>query len=137
MMSKFDLVELSYQSESVHDMGILGLTRILDTAIPANSRLGITGVLFFDRGYFGQILEGKRADVEELWGRIQKDPRHRNIQLLGISEITKRRFPKWAMKLFDVQEFTTAFPKFADLVGDMDDHDLEALQAMSKLWFAA
>ncbi len=136
-MNESDLVELCYQSEAVHDMGILGLTRILDVAIPTNTRLGVTGILFFDRGHFGQILEGKRADVEWLWDRIQKDPRHQKIQFLGISEITKRRFPKWAMKLFDVQEFSAAFPKFSDAVDAMDDQDLESLQAMSKLWFAA
>jgi hypothetical protein len=137
MMKKTDLVELRYQSESVHEMGILGLTRIIDVAIVTNTRLGITGVLFFDKGYFGQILEGPRDGVEEVWSRIQKDKRHQNIEFLGISAIKERRFPKWAMKLFDVQEFASAFPKFSDVVSKMTDQDLEALDAMGRLWFPA
>ncbi|WP_216233751.1 BLUF domain-containing protein [Polynucleobacter sp. AP-Reno-20A-A9] len=136
-MNESDLVELRYQSQAVHDMGILGLTRILDVAIPRNARLGITGILFFDKGYFGQILEGNRADIEVLWASIQKDQRHHKIELLGISTITKRRFPKWAMKLFDVQEFSSAFPKFSEVIDSMTDQDLKALDSMSSLWFPA
>lgn len=136
-MNKSDLVELKYLSEATHDMGILGLTSILDVAITKNTRLGITGVLFFDKGHFGQILEGRRGDVEEVWSKIQKDKRHQNIELLGISEIKERRFPKWAMRLFDVQEFSIAFPKFSDVVSKMTDQDLESLHSMSRLWFPA
>jgi hypothetical protein len=134
-MNKPDLVELRYQSQSVNDMGILGLTRIIDVATVTNSRLGITGVLFFDKGHFGQILEGPRGCVEEVWSRIQKDERHCNIEFLGMSEIKERRFPIWAMKLFDVQEFSIAFPTFSDVVSKMTDQDLVALSELGKLWF--
>lgn len=133
-MNESNLVELRYQSESVPDMGILGLTRILEVAIATNKRLGITGVLFFDKGHFGQILEGKREDVEGVWGKIQKDPRHFNIEFLGISEIKERRFPRWAMKLFDVHEFSKSFPKFSDVVSEMTDLDIETLNSLWKLW---
>lgn len=133
-MNKSKLVELKYQSLAAHDLGILDLTKIIDVAIATNTRLGITGVLFFDKGHFGQILEGKREDVEEVWSKIQKDPRHFNIEFLGISEIEERRFPNWAMKLFDVQEFSLAFPSFSDVVDKMADQDLEALRTLGKLW---
>lgn len=137
MIKRSDLVELRYQSESVHDIGILGLTRILDVAIPTNTRLGITGVLFFDKGYFGQILEGPGEAVDEVWGRIRQDKRHQNIELLGVSEIQDRRFPKWAMKLFEVHEFAIAFPTFSDVISKIKDQDLEALNTMGRLWFPA
>lgn len=133
IMKTSDLVELRYQSKSVYDMGILGLTRILHSAVATNTRLGITGILSFDKGYFGQILEGKRGNVEQVWSRIQKDKRHSNIELLGISEIQERRFPKWSMKLFDVQEFAITFPQFSDVVSGMSDRDLEAFNAIGRI----
>lgn len=111
--------------------------RLLDAAIATNTRLGITGILFFDKGHFGQILEGNRAAVEGVWGNIQKDVRHHDIELLGTSKITERRFSKWAMKLFSTQEFVMNFPKFSKAVIGMTDQDLEARRTLSSMWFPA
>lgn len=109
-MNKSDLVELKYLSEAQDAMNIWGLTGIVDISIASNKLHSITGILFFDQGYFGQILEGTRSAVEETWTRIQNDPRHHKIELLGIAEIKERRFPNWSMKLFDAQEFSVTFP---------------------------
>jgi len=135
MGKKTDLVELKYQSEALNDMGIMGLMRILEVSVASNKRHKITGVLFFDQGHFGQILEGSRADVEEVWGRIQKDPRHHHIKLLGISEIQERRFPKWALKLYDGKEFAGFLPQFSSAIGEITGADGETLRIMKSLGF--
>ena len=133
-MHKSDLVELKYLSEAQATMNIWGLTAIVDAAKFANELHSVTGILFFDQGYFGQILEGSRSAVEETWGRIQKDSRHRNIELLGITEIEARRFPKWSMKLFDAQEFVAAFPQYAEVFAKIDNSDMKTLGILKSLW---
>ena len=35
--------------------------------------------------------------VSELFGRIQRDPRHRDVALLHYEEISERRFGGWSM----------------------------------------
>ena len=40
--------------------------------------------------------------VSELFGHIQKDPRHKDVALLHYEEITERRFGGWTMGLVDV-----------------------------------
>jgi hypothetical protein len=133
-MDKSDLVELKYLSEAVTRVNVWSLTEIVDISVKSNTLHSITGILFFDQGFFGQILEGTRGAVEETWGRIQKDSRHRNIELLGITEIKERRFPKWSMKLFDAQEFSVYFPQYAELIVKIDNSDIKTLEVLKLLW---
>lgn len=133
-MQKSDLVELKYISEAEPSMNLWGLTSIIDVAITLNTQNSVTGILFFDKGYFGQVLEGTRSAVEETWRRIKKDSRHSNIELLGITEIEKRRFPNWSMKMFNAQEFSVAFPQFAELLAKINDSDLKTLETLKLLW---
>ena len=133
-MHKSDLVELKYLSEAETSMNVWALTAIVDVAITANKLNSITGILFFEQGYFGQVLEGTRSAVEETWERIQKDSRHYNIELLGITEIESRRFPTWSMKLFDAQEFSTTFPQFAEIISKIDNPDTKTLEVLKSLW---
>lgn len=96
-------------------MNIFGLADMVSNSITSNSKNKITGIIFFDYGYFGQILEGELTDVENLWSKIKKDNRHHEIELLGTHDIQKRRFPNWSMKLFNTEEFKIEFPEFSIL----------------------
>lgn len=133
-MNTSNLVELRYLSDASDEINIWSLTEIVHVSVVSNESQGITGILFFDQGHFGQILEGPRAAVEEVWSRIKNDARHHNIELLGIVQIEKRRFPKWSMKLFNVEEFTEAFPEFSQLIRAMENSEAENLRIMKLLW---
>jgi hypothetical protein len=134
ILQNIDLIELQYLSEAKTSINVWGLTAIVDVSVAANKSHEITGALFFEQGYFGQILEGPRDAVEDLWDRIKNDSRHHNIELLGITEIEKRRFPKWSMKLFDAQEFLENFPQFAELLAKIDNPEMKALEVLKSLW---
>lgn len=62
-----------------------------------NPSLGITGILCYGGGVFLQAIEGGRMAVSELYGHIQKDPRHKDVVLLSYEEISERRFGGWTM----------------------------------------
>lgn len=72
--------------------------RILMQARKNNPALEIGGVLYFSNNHFFQCLEGKRKDVQRLYRKIQTDPRHKNVQIVSIKRINKRRFADWSMK---------------------------------------
>jgi len=133
-MNKTDLVELKYLSEAEGGINVWSLTDIVNSSVSSNHQNGITGILFFDHGYFGQIIEGPRSAVEETWSRIKNDSRHHTIELFMINEIQERRFPKWSMKLFDAEGFSAAFPQFAELIKKMDDPYADMLRMMKSLW---
>ena len=62
--------------------------------VPATALLGPEG-----EGYKIALsaLEGGRMTVSELYGHIQRDPRHKDVVLLHYEEIAERRFAGWTM----------------------------------------
>jgi hypothetical protein len=133
-MHTSDLVELRYLSEAETSINVWGLTSIIDVSVAWSKSHELTGILFFEQGYFGQIIEGPLTEIEKLWDRIKNDSRHHSIELLGITEIEARRFPKWSMKLFDAQEFSETFPRFAELLAKIDNPDKKTLEVLKSLW---
>ncbi len=109
--TELDLVTLSYVSDAAEEFGILSLMQLVDKASRSNKVLNVTGVLSFDNGRFGQILEGKSKDVEAIWELILKDPRHTNVVSLGMKKINARRFANWSMHLCSREEIVAAEPQ--------------------------
>jgi hypothetical protein len=115
------LIELSYVSHATSDMGILGLMNLLEDAVHKNKRNGITGVLFYDNRIFGQIIEGYPQHVELIWKGITADQRHKEIQVLDINPLQKRRFSNWSMKFYGSEEISQYVPELK--MGLRDTHD--------------
>ena len=109
--TELDWVTLSYVSDAAEEFGILSLMQLVDKASRSNKALNVTGVLSFDNGRFGQILEGKSKDVEAIWELILKDPRHTNVVSLGMKKINARRFANWSMNLCSREEIVAAEPQ--------------------------
>jgi hypothetical protein len=59
-------------------------------------------------GIFLQAIEGGRMAVSELYGHIQKDPRHKDVVLLHYEEISERRFGGWTMGQVNVARINTS-----------------------------
>jgi hypothetical protein len=70
---------------------------ILHQSRDHNPSTGVTGVLCYGGGIFLQALEGGRMPINELYGHIQRDPRHKDVVLLQYEEISERRFSGWTM----------------------------------------
>ena len=115
------LIELSYVSQASNDMDILGLMNLLEDAVHKNKRNGITGVLFYDNRIFGQIIEGYPQHVDLIWKAITADPRHLEVQVLGINTLQKRRFSNWSMKFHGSDEISQYVPELK--MGLKDTHD--------------
>jgi len=90
------LVRLLYCSRAV-DIRPEAIESILAQARQHNPVSGITGILCYGGGIFLQAIEGGRMQVSELFGTIQKDPRHKDVALLHYEEISERRFGGWTM----------------------------------------
>ena len=90
------LVRLLYASRAV-ETSPSAIEAILSQSRQHNPGSGITGVLCYGGGIFLQAIEGGRSAVSDLYGHIQRDPRHQNVELLHYEEITERRFGGWTM----------------------------------------
>lgn len=98
------LIRLVYASRSVaaHNATQLGLdpgvARILAKSRKNNARLDVVGGLLFGEGYLLQCLEGDVRIVQNLYSKIEADPRHRDVTVLLQSSISTRTFGAWSMK---------------------------------------
>ena len=102
------LVRLLYASRSVNP-GSGDLTEsILAQSRSHNPAMGITGILCYGGGIFLQALEGGRTQISELYGHIQKDPRHKDVVLLHYEEISERRFGGWTMGQVNVERINAS-----------------------------
>lgn len=90
------LVRLLYASRA-QDSSTEAINAILAQSRQYNPSCGITGILCYGGGVFLQAIEGGRMAVSELYGHIQKDPRHKDVVLLDYEEISERRFGSWTM----------------------------------------
>ncbi len=90
------LVRLIYASRAA-DASAQAIEAILTQAREHNPATGITGVLCYGGGVFLQAIEGGRSQVSALFGHIQRDARHQDVELLHYEEIDERRFGGWTM----------------------------------------
>jgi hypothetical protein len=98
------LVRLLYASRSANPASSEVTEAILAQSRSHNPAMGITGILCYGGGIFLQALEGGRDQVSDLYGHIQKDPRHKDVVLLHYEEITERRFGGWTMGQVNVSK---------------------------------
>lgn len=99
------LVRLLYASRSASPVSGELIQDILAQSRQHNQDAGITGVLCVCHGeVFMQALEGGREEVNRLYGKLVRDPRHSDVVLLEYAEITERRFSSWRMGRVDVDK---------------------------------
>lgn len=98
------LIRMLYISTAVGPITTTVTGTILRSAQAFNSDNGITGVLAQGQGVYLQVLEGRRSEVNTLYGRISADKRHKNVQLMAFEDITHRRYGAWAMAHVDMTD---------------------------------
>jgi hypothetical protein len=96
-----DLYRLVYYSVNRVTENTLEVSTEIATILAAsqanNAKVDITGALIFNSGIFAQVLEGKQSDIEATFERIQRDPRHGDVQVLAFEPVASRAFPSWSM----------------------------------------
>lgn len=110
-----ELIRLLYFSEPNYGEhwrgGTIEIPAILETCTNFNSKKNITGALMYAPKYFIQALEGENDTVRELFKKIRKDKRHKNVNLVEAVHIKKRMFGKWTMAYLDEKNLPKNFWK--------------------------
>ncbi len=91
------LVRLLYASRAASQVDPTTIESILEQSRRSNPALGVTGILCHGGDVYMQVLEGGRRAVNELYNKIVRDPRHKEVLLLHYEEVPERRFAGWTM----------------------------------------
>jgi len=88
-----------------------------------NPKNDITGVLVSHEQKFLQVLEGPESNIRTLIGKIEKDSRHTEFHLIGISPISHRNLSDWSMAALSLDPM-----RFTQLVNDCMTGENKALE---------
>ena len=97
MQQDTELIMLSYTSIASHLMTHEELIALLSQARVNNNQRDVTGMLLYMEGCFFQVLEGEADQLEKLFDKISKDPRHHDVMKLILEPIETRSFINWSM----------------------------------------
>jgi uncharacterized protein YaaQ len=73
------------------------LEHLLVVARQRNTKLAVTGVLFYGNERFMKVLEGEEETVRALYAQIRQDARHNNILTFADKPVAQRAFMEWSM----------------------------------------
>ena len=76
-------------NEEVHNLLLLSKIN--------NKKNNISGLLLFIDGNFIQVLEGDKDTINDLFQKIEKDTRHKNVTKVIEDTIESRQFENWDM----------------------------------------
>jgi hypothetical protein len=93
------LNQMVYISQATRKMSLEDLTSIQNIAKKNNEPKDVTGSLFYNGGWFLQVLEGPVATLDTLYHKIEKDTRHKNSRILYNEPAKFRTFGRWSMNM--------------------------------------
>lgn len=111
------LYHLCYASTQTRPMQGDDFVDILQTAYRTNAEHDVTGLLLHRIDSFLQVLEGRQADVLDVYHRICTDDRHRDIKLLFEGPTEAREFADWRMAFVNLTDVDIReLPAFSDFL---------------------
>lgn len=114
------LLQIIYASASATKMSTSELTEILRLAREKNEKQDISGMLVYHGGSFLQVLEGPETAVNALFAKIEKDPRHGEINVLYRDTIPEKEFEDWSMGYIDVAGEAAQAEGYVDYMRDLE-----------------
>ncbi len=96
---------LIYRSTAVAEIVSNETIRDLaDRSANANQARHISGLLLLSGNRFLQVLEGPHGEVNRLFGKIIRDTRHRDVELMSFEPMESAYFDAWHMRLVDLHD---------------------------------
>jgi hypothetical protein len=109
------LIHCIYASTAESGFNESDIPALLTNARMANEAKGITGMLLYIEGSFFQVLEGDASNVDEVFHRISRDPRHSRLILIIREPISNRSFGDWTMGCSNISALEAG-----ELIGEND-----------------
>ena len=127
------MYRLSYCSRQVGAISLDEAKKIAITAADTNRKHGLSGVLVYNQKYFLQCIEGSKEMVNEIYHKITKDARHKDLCLLHLDTTADERyFEKWGMGFAAyTKENRETFFRYSE----KDDFDPYALTGQASIAF--
>jgi len=99
------MYRLIYKSRSDREIDWDLVNQIISSSEAHNAQEGITGILLATKTHFLQVIEGDFEEINKVFLRIARDPRHEDVQLISFDCVESRLFGGWAMHGIGIFDF--------------------------------
>lgn len=89
--------QLFYVSSATYSMRDGQLHELREESLKNNERFGVTGVLMYVDRVFLQVIEGRSAAIDQLFGNIRSDCRNSAVTKTLDRVVDRPAFPRWSM----------------------------------------
>ena len=103
------LRRIIYTSQASEEFSKRSLLNLLHDSRAFNTIDNISGVLMHRDSYFLQVIEGESQVIDDLFKRLLKDRRHKEVKIILDSYVDSRLFSNWAMGCTDFDEPELSF----------------------------
>lgn len=93
---------LIYRSIATRSLTSAELGRLVSQSQIYNFSHHVTGVLFYAKRQFLQVMEGPQAAVREVYEHLSHDERHTQLAIIDRAVVPARLFPRWSMGFGEV-----------------------------------
>ncbi|MGB3608523.1 MAG: BLUF domain-containing protein [Psychroserpens sp.] len=100
------IFEISYRSFAVDSMTQDDLRDLVFYARTKNFDLGITGCLIYHEGMFFQLIEGTKTQVLDLFNDINRDKRHKDVEVINRGYKREKDFENWSLASINDQSIS-------------------------------
>ena len=126
--------QIVYTSSARQEFSATDLKKLLVAARMRNKAVGVTGMLVFHDGAFLQAIEGEKRAVNEIFARIQNDPRHGDLVVLHRGPGPEQRvFGEWSMGFADFSGAAAILKGFVRFNEDVKLKELDSARAVELL----
>ncbi len=119
------MISLAYISNSSKRYTDDELKHMLKDFQRRNATQNISGVLLYNgAGTFIQVIEGEEKPIDELFNKIKRDIRHKNVYCLRRAVIKEKSFVNWKMGFRNLSKDSTYHNEhFSEFMNDKNlDH---------------
>ncbi len=128
------MYQVVYTSAASQDFSADALKKLLVRARLRNKEASVTGMLVYHDGTFLQALEGEKRAVNDVFVRIEEDPRHRNIAVLHRGPGPEARvFGEWSMGYADFTGAAGILRGFVRFNEQLNLRGLDSVRAVALL----
>lgn len=99
----------TFQPFATTDGVDVNIAQILEVARQNNQKNNLVGALYYGNGCFFQCLEGTKQDIDTLYSKLLKDPRHKDLKVLLSEPIQEKGFSSWEMKFATIDHEVRTF----------------------------
>jgi len=99
-----DLKSVLYSSVPLVEASSGAENRLIESIVKKNYEQDVTGFLVRTETHYFQYFEGMANTVDRLLPKIERHPYHENMTVLRVDLLEQRRFPRWRMKYYPLND---------------------------------